>query len=129
MAKEKKLTKAKKNKLLNEIIEFLMKKEMFESVSIYADNKRYCLKKTEEKNKIVNSYGSYYFENDIDVKKMLEYCNADTISMSFEGAFYDVINGYSDYDYKIQQQFNEIIKKYDLYYEQGHAWDLALYFD
>jgi hypothetical protein len=64
------------------------------------------------------------FIPEINVKDYLEYGNPDTISMSFEGPLYEVINYTGG---RFLDDFNDIIKSYGYYYEQGHAWNLALF--
>jgi len=61
----------------------------------------------------------------IDPKDYFEYASG-IISMSFEGSFYDVMNGYRTRDFDLQVMFNELINKYGFYYELGNAWNLTL---
>lgn len=60
-------------------------------------------------------------------KDYFEYGNPDTLSMSFEGPLYHVLNGYTGGWSKIEQQFAKLFTKYDLYYELGYAWSLSAY--
>lgn len=48
--------------------------------------------------------------------------------MSFEGPFYEVLNGYAgDYGWVVEEKFSDLLKKYGVYYELGNAWNLSLY--
>lgn len=56
-----------------------------------------------------------------------EYANPETLSMSFEGSLYYVLNGYTNRSVKLEEEFNKLFKKYGLYYELGHTWNLSAY--
>lgn len=68
----------------------------------------------------------YEFENK-NPKTYFEYANPDTLSMSFEGALYYVLNGYIKGWIKLEAAFQNLFKKYGVYYELGHAWNLSVY--
>jgi len=55
----------------------------------------------------------------------MESYNLDTITMSFEGMFYEIIN-YDEMP-SLLEKFNKLITKYGFYYDQCNAWNLALY--
>ena len=63
---------------------------------------------------------------DKNPKDYFEYGNPDTLSMSFEGLLYDVLNGYW-YGGRRQEEFSKIFEKYGYYYELGNAWNLSAY--
>jgi hypothetical protein len=54
-----------------------------------------------------------------------QYANDETITMTFEGDFYSCMNYGSNPI--LYEKFGELLKKYDLYFELGNAWNLALY--
>ena len=58
-------------------------------------------------------------------KDYFEYAHPETLSMSFEGPLYHVLNGYTYGWTKLENEFNKIFEKYDCYYEFGHAWNLS----
>ena len=60
-------------------------------------------------------------------KDYFEFANPDTLSMNFEGALYHVLNGYVSGWTRLEAQFAKLFKKYGLYYEHGHAWNLSAY--
>lgn len=68
----------------------------------------------------------YEFE-DRNPLDYFEYANPDTLSMSFEGGLNHVLNGYVPGWVKLEDEFNQLFKKYGLYYELGHAWNLSAY--
>lgn len=67
--------------------------------------------------------GTMEVEKDIDVRDYIEYCNPHTITMSFEGDLYELLN-YEDCMYP---PFYELFKKNGYSYELGNAWNLAAY--
>lgn len=56
-----------------------------------------------------------------------EYANPDTLSMSFEGNLYCVLNGYMGYGQNLEEEFLDLFYQYDCYYEMGNAWNLSVY--
>lgn len=68
----------------------------------------------------------YEYENK-NPRDYFEYANPDTLSMSFEGPLYMVLNAYVSGWTKLEQQFAKLFKKYGCYYEMGHAWNLSVY--
>lgn len=61
---------------------------------------------------------------DIDPRRYFEYADG-CLSMSFEGAFYSIMN--NDSSYKLEEEFSAILLKYGLYYELGNAWNLSCF--
>lgn len=118
-----KLTKIKIEELVNEIIDFLKKHELQDSVCIYYNNKRWTIKseylgdgKFREEEII---------EENMNPLDYFEYANnRHILSMSFEGGLYDVLN----YTFgNREEQFLAIFEKYNLYYELGSCWNLTAY--
>ena len=135
---DKKLTLKQKISLTEQIIKFLIKHELFYDVSIYAAGRRYSSNKhngfvkiEELSVKTDDCAFTVWRSPGSDVKVPCEYGNPDTLTMTFEGPFYSVVNYRGDTEYcdRITGEFNEILKQYGLYYELGHAWSLSLYFD
>jgi len=62
-----------------------------------------------------------------DPLKYIEYANPDTITMSFEGPLYSVLNGYVRGGYKLEEQLQKLFAKYNLYFEYGYSWSLSAY--
>ena len=60
-------------------------------------------------------------------KNYFEYANPDTLSMSFEGPLYHVLNAYVSGWVKLEKQFAELFQRYGMYYEMGHSWNLAAF--
>lgn len=93
-----------------DIEEFLRKNDIFDDCAIYYNNKKI----TEEG----------IFE-DKNPKDYFEYANPNTLSMSFEGELYDILN-YNTYP-GLNDKFDAIFEKHGFYYELGNAWNLAAY--
>ena len=73
--------------------------------------------------------GPLYRIPDIDPRDYFQYVNPDHIlSMSFEGPFYECLNGYAGGPgYRIEEEFRQLLAKYGCYYELGDAWNLSVY--
>lgn len=113
-----------------EIADFLKSKELWDGIHIYVANK--CIKSEKDmfdRNDYIEKVspnGTKYFEkDDVDVTEKIEYCNKDTITITFEGSLYSVIN-YNDFDF-IDKMNRKFLDDYGLYFEQGHAWSMAAY--
>ena len=120
--------KTNAEKCAKEIISFLIRHKLWLDTNIYVNGKRYSCYDGEHY-QYDNTWDCVFREDDIDPKKYIEY-SSDFLTMSFEGPFYDVINYYfpsAKYCDKLMEEFNNICKKYNKYYEQGYAWSLALY--
>lgn len=119
-----KLTKIKIEEMVNEIIDYLRANNLEHDVCIYFNNKRIRFYNEWDKLRKVLISCSKTEEN-INPLDYFEYVNEKHIlSMSFEGALYHKINYGRNTD-----EFDAIFKKYGLYYEQGHAWNLTAYPD
>lgn len=120
-----KLTKTKIEELVKEIEEFLKKNELLADVSIYFNNKRHHWQykwNTEELELECEVM------EDVSPMDYFEYVNPKHIlSMSFEGSFYDVMNGWTSYQFKLQDKFQKILDRYGVYYELGNSWNLSCF--
>lgn len=118
-----KLTKETIETLVNEIIEYLKKKNMLEDVCIYYNNKRICFGSLWNGKK--QEFEPFRkVEENVSPFNYFKYANEKHIvSMSFEGGLYHLLNDGTDRE----QQFSEIFDRYDLYYELGNSWNLSVY--
>ena len=110
-----------------DIYEWCKKHDLWGDNTIYFDGKAWSSSEvwgTEEGKKIAEDLYEY---EDKDPCDYFEYGNSDTLSMSFEGSLNHILNGYTRGWVKLQEQFNNLFKKYDLYYEFGHSWNLSAY--
>lgn len=122
----KKLTKPQIRKLAKEIREFLLDRDMWIDTTIYFNGMAYS---TDDRQ------GHYYYNDREHLVELHEqdphrYVNyvGPYLTMTFEGDFYDVMNGYmGKYGYMVQEKFLELCHEYGLYYELGNAWNLSLY--
>ena len=107
------LTAEQKEKMAHEILGLLTEYDLNTDVNIYFNNKRL----TGDGAITENMRGSDYFK----------YANDETLSMSFEGEFYEVINYYCPAMADIvMPKFAGILDAYGLFYEMGDTWNLAL---
>lgn len=121
-------TQKKRNlKLMEDIISYLQKKDMFDMIYIYVNGHRYSNEKTSDDNpELSTKHGTYYDNGKYDVTEYLEYNNPEILIMTFEGPFYHAYNGNYG-SYKTEEDIRKICEKYNLYPEQGYAWSLAVY--
>lgn len=94
-------------------------------VNIYVNNKLLTDHKTTNTQHATTPFGSYYIVNDINPKENLEYYNPETITVTFEGPLYDIINYNNSSSY---QQLCDLFERKGLYIEQGYAWSFSLYY-
>ena len=113
--------------LATEILDFLVAYGMWVDVRIYFDGKVWDSYNKETEQFHYNEKDKVYVDK-AEPKDYFDYvAEPHILSMSFEGTFYDVLNGTSERAFRLQNQFNNILKKYGLYYELGNAWNLSLY--
>lgn len=120
------MTKTQIEKLRTAIVALLTEYDILGDCTIYANGKRwiYGYKVSDDAYELVLTEK---VEDNIDVKEYLEYCNSDTISITFDGSgLYGILN-YDIDDRGFIERFNALLKEYGLYYEQGFAWSLSLY--
>ena len=98
-----------------EIREWLIDKGLWIDVRMYYNGKVY--------------YGENFgIEEQANPKDYFDYvAEPHILSMSFEGALYEVFNGTSARSTKLCAEFQEILEKYQVYYELGNAWNLTCY--
>lgn len=107
-------------KVATEIRNWMLDNEIWIDTRIYFNGKAYGTSKD----------GEFYYNDrnhlvvleDINPLDYFEYVNPETISMSFEGPLYDILN-YSGG--RLEMEFSKILEKYGLYYELGNAWNLT----
>lgn len=120
------MTKTQIEKLRLKIVALLTEYDVLGDCTIYANGKRwiYGYKVSDDAYELALTEK---VEDNIDVKEYLEYCNPDTISITFDGSgLYGILN-YDIDDRGFIERFNALLKEYGLYYEQGFAWSLSLY--
>ena len=107
-----------------DIYEWCKKYDLWGDNTIYFDGKAWSNSETWGGVKGKKIDDDLYEYEDKDPCDYFEYGNPDTLSMSFEGGLYDVLNysGGSKED-----KFMKIFEKCGLYYELGNAWNLSCY--
>lgn len=77
-----------------------------------------------ELNQVFNEPMVYWYgdKNPLDY---FEYANPETVSMSFEGMLYEIVNDFGMEFPELWESFNKIFEKYGYYYELGNAWNLT----
>lgn len=117
----------KMEKLAKDIYRWCIKKKLWDDNIIYFNGKAWSSSPEWSgiKGKRIGNR-LYEYENK-NPKDYFEYGNPDTLSMSFEGALYRVLNGYVYSFSQLEQQFSKLFEKYGLYYEMGYAWSLSAY--
>ena len=116
-----------KARLAQDIYKFCIKKDLWGDNCIYFNGKAWASWESwnEEKGKQIGDR-LYEYDNK-NPKDYFEFVNPNTISMSFEGPLYHVLNAYVPGWTKLERQFNKIFEKHGCYYEMGHAWNLSVF--
>lgn len=116
----------KNRKFMEELIDYLNQIDATEMVSIYCNGHLYQMESiTKRESKCETSSGTvYYDQGEFDVTECVEYNNPESITMTFEGTLYHLINYASEGTW---DKLMEIGAKYGQYPEQGHTWNLAFY--
>lgn len=110
-----KITQQQIEHLAAEIIDYC-KRHHFSDMIVYYNGKR-----------IFIDYDGITKTEPADVHDYLEYAG-DILSISFEGAMYDIFNySFGERSVRYINEFDNIIGKFGLYFEQGHAWNLSLF--
>ena len=117
----------RKEKLATDIYNFCQKHHLWGDNIIYFDGKAWASFADWHgvKGKYINE-NLYEYENKNPLD-YFEYANPDTLSMSFEGPLYEVLNAYVRGWVKLEDQFVRLFEKHGYYYELGHAWNLSTY--
>lgn len=126
MKNETKNDMGKLEDLGSEIVRFLQKNDLFHDVCLYVNNEKWASEKPKDESNLIvrmTRHGEIYITRPFNVKDAIEYCNPDTITMTFEGDLYELLN----YGGSFVEEFSKICERWGYYYEQGHSWSLALY--
>ena len=110
-----------------DIYEWCKKHDLWGDNTIYFDGKAWSNMETwggVKGKKIDEDLYEYDGKNPCDY---FEYGNPDTLSMSFEGGLYRFLNACVSGWVKLETEFIKLFEKYVLFYEMGHAWNLAAY--
>lgn len=109
--------------LMTDLVMYLYKNELLFDVNIYVNAKRYSTSEYNTDTNIKIGSAVMYQSDCENPEECVEYCNKDTLTMTFEGPLYQALN----YDGTTEEDLNKIFAKYGLYYEQGYAWSLTAY--
>ena len=110
-----------------DIYDWCKKHHLWGDNTIYFDGKAFSSSKEwhgELGKKIDEDLYEYDNRNPLNY---FEYANPDTLSMSFEGPLYEVLNAYVRGWVKLEAEFLKLFEKHGYYYELGHAWNLSAY--
>lgn len=113
--------------LARDIYNWCIEKDLWGDNIIYFNGKAWNNSKTWNGRRGVQIDEDLYEYEDKNPLDYFEYGNPKTLSMSFEGSLNYVLNGYVRGWVKLEDEFRRLFEKYGLYYEMGHAWNLAAY--
>lgn len=108
-------------KIVYDILKFLKEYCMLEDeIIIFYNEKKLDLAKKDFRQFDYDCYGSYCCGG---------YSNDKTVTMVFEGDFYEMINGFKNGTEWVEMadEFHKLVDKYNLFYEIGNAYNLSLY--
>lgn len=122
---------------MEEIIRYLYKRDLAEDVFLFANGKEYMCDCTyfrflNEGKKIAptehTTYSKKYYEiENRNPKDIDEYCNPNSVTLTFEGPLYHAYNGYTLHNYNAREDITKIARKYGMYPEQGYAWSVSFW--
>ena len=119
---DKKLFKTKAEKCAKEIIDYLLEKELMDDTFIYVNGKRYSTYDGEKNyNYGANSWDKVYVEDNKIGKDYCEYAG-DILSISSEGFLYEILNYGFEWNTKIPDELDAILKKYGYFLDQAVSW-------
>lgn len=108
------------DRLAYDIYCLLLRHGIWQDVCIYYNDKRLS---SDDGNEFRYN-GIPFIKEEINPRDYFEYVrNPHVLSMSFEGPFYRILNGYHDGD--VEAEFSKLLNQYGLYYELGDAWNLT----
>lgn len=121
-------TKKQLEKLAYEIKDFMIRHGLWQDARIYFNGKALS---TDDGNGhyAYNDPNTDYVIENADPEQFFQYVGDKILCMSFEGPMYELLNMYvpTSYYNRVESEFSEILKKYGLYYELGHTWNLATF--
>lgn len=116
-----------------EVVRFLNQHGLWHDTRVYFNGKCFATDDGKGTGSLLGprtkTNGPLYVIFNKDPRDYFQYVNPNHIlSMSFEGPFYECLNGYAgDYGYQIEEEFRQLLAKYGCYYELGDAWNLSVY--
>lgn len=128
--------KIRNQRIVNDLIKFIQDKGFWEDLCIFFNGKALSSESTwnvwkgvlvsAKKNEITEEVNKVYEYTDIDSPKVwTEYANEESVTIIFDGLFYDYIHLIPNSWDKLQ----EVLDKYNAYFEVGHSTDLSIYFN
>lgn len=109
-------------KLADEIRAWLLERELWQDVTIYFNGKAFSTSDMLQRRFAYNNPNDL-IEYEANPADYVEYNSPDSITMTFEGPLYDLINyRFNSRDY---EEFEALFRRYGLYFEQGYAWSLS----
>jgi hypothetical protein len=128
--------KIRNQRIVNDLFKFIQDKGFWGDLCIFFNGKALSSESTwnvwkgvlvsVKKNKITEEVNKVYEYTDIDSpKNWTEYANEESITIVFDGLFYDYIHLIPTSWGSLQ----EVLDKYDAYFEVGHSTDLSIYFN
>ena len=107
-----------KQQIAKKIANWLEKNDLTHEVRIYFDNQ--CWTWNDEEMIVID---------DMKASNYFEYANDETISMSFEGPLYHVMNYHwsSKEAGQLYGEFLDLMKGEPFYFEMGNAWNCSAY--
>lgn len=119
------MTKSNMETLAMEIYEWCKMSAAWEDCAIYFDGKAIASWDTWHGVKGIEIADNLYEYEDKNPLDYFEYANPDTLSMSFEGPLYHILNDFGCSYPLAFESFCKLFDKHGYYFELGHAWNLT----
>lgn len=128
--------KIRNQRIANDLIKFIQNKGCWEDICVFfngkaiSSNSKWNVWKgvliSAKKNEITEEVNKVYEYTDIDSPKhWTKYANEESVTVIFDGTFYDWLHYYSGAWDKLQS----ILDPYNAYFEIGNMTDLSIYFN
>lgn len=121
-------SRAKSEQCAKEIIDFVIKENLWGDVRVYANGKVWSNCDSDNHYHYDQSWDSVFPNGEADPHNYVEYAS-DFLTMTFESDLYDVLNfyrGYKAFD-RVHDGIDNILHKYGKYFELGYRWSLGAY--
>ena len=127
--KKSEFTRAKSEQCAKQIIDLIIKENLWGDVRVYANGKVWGNENPADNHYHYDqSWDSVFCLGEANPHDYVEFAS-DFLTVTFESDLYEVLNcdwGYTMFD-RVHDGINDILHKYGKYYEMGYSWSFGAY--